>query len=267
MHKNTRITPYFRKVIYEKWQIGITIKSLAKTFNVSRTTIYKIIERGGEKDFSVHKSTNNRYKSVFYGLKKLGKTEKTALDKLAKRSQRYEKNYPGEMLHIDSKTLAIRTKYEARIARRECLFVLIDDYSRYLIADILPRKNQEHAMYFLKRAIQIIPFAIDCIYSDNGTEFKGTEYHDFVMICKNHGIDRKFTHPGRPQTNGKAERVIRIILEECFNKKFETRKERRNALKNYVKYYNHVRLHSALKIDKTSYTPCQRLKRFLDAEV
>jgi transposase InsO family protein/Mor family transcriptional regulator len=267
MHKNTRLTPYFRKVIYEKWKCGTTVKDLAKRYNVSRTTIYKIAERGKINDFTVHTSKNKRYKTIFYGLKKLNKTEKLTLEKLAKKSQRYEKNYPGEMMHIDSKTLAIRTKHQARIARRECLFVLIDDHSRYLIADILPRKNQENAMGFLKKAIQVTPFVIDCIYSDNGSEFKGTEYHDFAMICKRHGIDRKFTRPGRPQTNGKAERVIRVIMEECFNKKFETRQERKKALRNYVKYYNQQRPHSALKIDNNKCSPCQKIKRFLDEKM
>ncbi len=267
MHKNTRLTPYFRKEIYEYWQSGKQITWLADQFHVTRKTVYKILKRGRMKDFSIHKSGNMRYRKVFYGLKKLSLVQKIARGKLAKRALLYEKNYPGEMVHVDSKTVAVRTKHQTTLSRRECLFVLIDDYSRYLFADIVPRKNMENAAIFLETAIRVVPFPIDCMYSDNGSEFKGSKEHDFGLVCQRKNIEQRFTRPNRPQTNGKAERVIRTIMEECLNQRYENCKERRKALRSYITKYNKQRPHSSLKIGKIPHTPCQILERFLDAKV
>jgi transposase InsO family protein len=267
MHKNTKLTPYFRKEIFKYWQKGKSIEWLADQFMVSRPTIYKVLKRGKIGDFSIHKSENMRYRRSLYGLKRIDKAQKIALGKLAKQAQRYEKNYPGEMVHVDTKTVAVRTKHQVDLARRECLFVLIDDYSRYLFADILPRKNKVNAAIFLETALKVVPFPFDRMYSDNGVEFKGNKDHDFVKVCCRKNIEQRFTRPGRPQTNGKAERIIRTIMEECLNKRHENPDERRKALMNYVRHYNETRPHSALKIGKNLYSPCQILKRFLNAKV
>lgn len=267
MHKNTRLTPYFRKEIYKYWQIGKQITWLADQFRVSRMTIYKILKRGKMKDFSIHKSGNMRYRRALFGLKKLSVAQKTICGKLAKKAFLYEKNYPGEMVHIDSKTVAVRTKTQAELSRKECLFVLIDDYSRYLFADIVPRKNMDNAAVFLETALKIVPFPMECMYSDNGSEFKGSKDHSFSAVCQRKNIEQRFTRPNRPQTNGKAERVIRTIMEECLNQKYENCVDRRNALKKYLVKYNKKRTHSSLKIGKIPHTPCQILERFLDAKV
>lgn len=267
MHKNTRLTPYFRKEIYEYWQRGKQIVWLADQFRVTRKTVYKILKRGKMNDFSIHKSGNERYRKALYGLRKIDKTQKIALGKLEKETRRYEKNYPGEMVHIDSKTVGVRTKHQTDLSRKESLFVLIDDYSRYLFADILPRKNMESAAIFLETALNIMPFPIDCMYSDNGSEFKGSKDHCFSAVCRRKNIEQRFTRPNRPQTNGKAERVIRTIMEECLNQKYENCEERRKALRKFVTIYNEQRPHSALKINKKSHSPCQILKRFLDVKM
>ncbi len=54
---------------------------------------------------------------------------------------------------------------------------------------------------------------IDCVYSDKGTEHKGTDSHAFVAMLNNHHINQKFTRLARSQTNGKAERVIRTLMQ------------------------------------------------------
>ena len=261
MHKNTKLTPLVRKEIFSLWRSGKTVTWLAEEFRVTRKIIYRIVNRARKNDFSVHKSMNKRYRHAMYGLKHLAKAEKIALGKLAKRIHRYEKDYPGEMVHIDSKSLR-RTKHESSRAKSECLFVAIDDYSRQLFADILPKKNMENAAIFLESMLEVLPYDVECIYSDNGKEFKGSETHEFGYACRMNGIQQKFTRPGRPQTNGKAERVIRTLLEECLNQDFRNREERRKALLEYVNYYNSNRPHSALTEGKKSLTPCQILEKF-----
>lgn len=51
-------------------------------------------------------------------------------------------------------------------------------------------------------------YTVECIYSDNGREYKGTQEHAFIAMCLSHKINQKFTKPACPQTNGKEERVI-----------------------------------------------------------
>lgn len=267
MHKNTKLTPVRRREIYDLWLSGTKITHLAQQFMVTRKIIRKVIKRAKMGDFSVHKSINDRYRSAFYGLKHLSKTEKRIKGKLAKKAKRYEKDYPGEMVHFDSKILP-RIKGEDKRLKRESLFVAIDDYSRHLFADILPDKSMESSGVFLETLIDLTPYKIECAYSDNGTEFKGTPEHDFVWVCNENGIDQKFTRVRRPQTNGKAERVIRTIMEECLRTKFFTsRKERQEFLHAFVHFYNTKRLHSALKQGKQKLTPCQILQMYLDSKL
>lgn len=266
MHKHTKVTPVSRREIYSLWQNGRSITSLAAEFRTSRPTIYKILERARSNDFSVHKSINYRFRHAMYALRHLSRTEKKVKARLAKRARRYEKDYPGEMVHFDSKKMP-RIPGENYWVKREWLFVAIDDYSRYLFADILPNKTKESAGIFLTSCLENMPFPFECAYSDNGTEFKGTPKHDFVTICIANGIVQKFTRVKRPQTNGKAERVIRTIMDEWFwTNKFRTREERRRSLQKYVYTYNVRRLHSALMQGKKKLTPLQTIQNYVNSE-
>ena len=88
----------------------------------------------------------------------------------------------------------------------------------------------------------MLPFSIECIYSDNGKEFKGA----FKHLCAHHSIPQQFTRPYRPQTNGKAERVIKTIKGLLRKHHFISREERRRILYAIVRYYNHLRPHQSL---------------------
>ena len=81
------------------------------------------------------------------------------------------------------------------------------------------------------------------MYSDNGKEFKGA----FADLCRAHDIRQKFTKPYHPQTNGKAERVIKTIKEELLKGHSHlTREERRRHLYAFTRHYNQVRKHQSL---------------------
>jgi hypothetical protein len=65
MHPNTKLTPILRKEIYEKWRKGkgsVSLRVLAAEYHVDKRVISRIIERGRGGDFSVHTSTNHRYR-------------------------------------------------------------------------------------------------------------------------------------------------------------------------------------------------------------
>jgi transposase InsO family protein len=253
-----------RRAIYAAWQKGQSVSSLAQEYKVSRPTIYKVIERARLNEFVNRKSINYRFRTIEFGLRKLSLAEKRLqkrLDRLA--IKRYEKNYPGEMVHFDTRQLPL-LQGEAKIAKREHLHVAIDDYSRYLIADILPDKGQFSSAIHLAEVIKTAPFPTECAYSDNGSAYRGRKDHAFVHKCFKNGIVQRFTKTNHPQTNGKAERVIRTLLNEWHRKgAFRTRDERKIALQEYVAYYNYQRPHSALK----NLTPLQRIaNHFSDSQ-
>jgi transposase InsO family protein len=258
MHKNTKLPPALRREVYGRWVTGRSQRSLADEYHVDKRVIGRIVVRGRLQDFSVHDSGNKRYRTVEYGLKKLMKTEQ----RLKKRSERlairrYEKEYPGEMVHADTKLLP-RLAGETKEHCRERLYVVIDDFSRFLVADIMPDKSQESSAVFGEITLERMPFDIRDWYTDRGTEWKGTEDHEFVSWCRERGISQHFTKPRAPQTNGKAERVIRTLMSEWHRvQRFPSREERRRALYAFVDRYNHERQHGTIQE-----TPIERLTRY-----
>ncbi len=254
-----------RREAYRRWIEGDTIAELALHYRVSRTTIYRLIRRAKINVFVNLPSVNHRYRKVRYGLKHLSRTEKALAKKLAKRAhrlKRYEKASPGELVHFDTKKLPVMYG-EASIQPREWLHVGIDDFSRFLVADILPDKTSYSSAIFLAETISAMPFRIECAYSDNGSEYRGRLDHPFVAGLRRHKIDQKFTQPHHPYTNGKAERVIKTVMTECFRKygrSFPSREHRRRFLYAYVNWYNTTRPHESLG----NIPPLQRLEAYLD---
>jgi transposase InsO family protein len=265
MHKNTRLTPYHREEIWRLYhKENMKVSQLAARFHVSRPTIYKALKLARLKLFKPQASTNERYKTIKYGIKRLVKVEKAIEERLKREAKRYNKSYPGEMLHVDTKRLPL-LKGELKSDRREYLFVGIDDYSRELYAGIYPDKSQFSAAEFLlKDVLEQCPYTIECAYSDNGTEYKGTLEHAFVQTCRSNQINQKFTRKARPQTNGKAERVIRTLMEMWHEREtFMDSNDRKSKLKRFLNFYNTVKPHKGLN----GATPYEILDTYFKREV
>ena len=176
MHSNTKLLPYQRREIFRRWKQGDSITELSKKFMVSRPTIYETIRKAKLGLFHNLSSMNYRYRTVYYGLRRLSRTEKEVAKKVAKREKRrkrYEKKYPGEMVHFDTKKLPL-IPGEGVNQPREHLHVAIDDYSRWVFADIFPDKTSYSSAIHLEETILVMPFQIDKVYSDNGSEYRGT---------------------------------------------------------------------------------------------
>ena len=258
MHKNTKLLPYQRREAYRRWRDGDKAIDLAEYYHVSRKTLYEVFKKAKLGVFVNYSSKNFRYRNLEYGLKKLAKTERKLEKKLLKREirlNRYQKDHPGEMVHTDSSVLSLISG-EAATTPKEYLYVFVDDYSRTLFADILPDQTSYSAAIVLDEAIQMMPFKIECMYSDNGKEFKG----EFKHQCKLNNIPQQFTRPYRPQTNGKAERVIQTIKKQFRKHRFLSREERRRILYAIVRYYNHLRPHQSLG----GIPPFEQLKRYIE---
>lgn len=245
MHKNTKLLPYQRREAYRRWREGERATDLARHYGVSRTCLYRTFHKAKLGIFINYSSKNMRYRTVEYGLRRLSKTQQKLHKKLSKRERRlnrYHKEYPGQMVHTDSSILPL-LRGEAFNTPREYLYVFIDDHSRFLFADILPDQTSWSAAIVLDEALIMFPFDIHTMYSDNGKEFKGA----FKHLCCKKDIKQQFTRPYHPQTNGKAERVIKTIKTELLRGHSHlSREERRRHLYAFVRYYNHVRGHQSL---------------------
>jgi len=248
IHKKTRLTPVQRKEICDKhFKDKIRVSILSREYHVSRPTIYKILHRGRKNDYSIHKSTNARFRCLKYGIRRLARIEKEIEERLKRKAKRYNKDYPGQMIHGDTKRLPL-LKDQKAAETREYLFVAIDDFSRELCAAILPDKTQYSAEKFLEQVIEECSYTIEHYYTDNGKEYKGDpRHHAFMLKCKEHKIEQGFTKVKSPKTNGKAERVIRTIMEMWHDKThFNSSAHRMNELKRFINYYNWVKPHKGI---------------------
>lgn len=256
IHKRARLTPLKRQEIFEKYHNGSRICDLARKYLVSRPTIYLIVYRGKHKDFSLHKSVNKRFRCLEYGLKRLAKVEAELEKRLKAEAKRYNKEYPGEMMHSDTKRLPLLAG-ESPFEKPERLFVAIDDFSRELYAAILPDKTQYSAAEFLAQVVNECPYTIEVWYTDNGREYQGNpETHAFMNLCSENKIEQRFTKVRTPRTNGKAERVIRTLMDMWHRKTdFNSRVHRKQELIRFVNYYNTVKPHKGIN----DMTPMEKL--------
>ncbi len=257
IHKRARLTPIQRREIFDKYfNKSARICDLQRQYSVSRPTIYRALKRGKHKDFSIHQSINKRFRCLEYGLKRLSKIEAELEKKLKDRAKRYNKQYPGEMLHSDHTRLPL-LKGESPFSKPEHLFVGIDDFLRELYAAIMPDKTQYSAANFLKQVLEECPYAIETWYTDNGTEYReNPKKHVFMRLCQENRIEQSFARVKTPRTNGKAERVIRTLMDMWWRKtEFKSRVHRKQELIRFVNYYNTVKPHKGID----NLTPMEKL--------
>jgi transposase InsO family protein len=268
MHKFTKLTPTLRREVYQGWLTGKkSLRQLANQYHVDKNVVATVLLRGKIGDFTVHDSTNHRYRTIEYGLRRLAAVEQQLQVKIAKRekrNRRYEHQSPGEMVHGDTKRLpaiARPDKFRQTLVKSQVLYVAIDDYSRFLIADIMPDRTMWSSSIFLQTTALRLPMPIETHYSDNGGEYKGNSTHAFVAGCARLGIEQRFTRSNHPWTNGKAERVIKTLMTEWFRpnrRQFSTVADMKKSLYDYVDRYNHERPHQSLN----NLTPAQRLAQY-----
>lgn len=171
--------------------------------------------------------------------------------------QRYERNAPGELLHIDIKKLGRFTDVGHRITgnygkrtRRvgwEYLFVAVDDHARIAYTAMRPDERKYSATSFLREATTYfagLGVTIQRLLTDNGPAFHS---HLFGDACKDLGVQHKFTRAYRPQTNGKAERFIQSALREwAYGRAYPSSDVRRDALPAWNHFYNWHRPHHGI---------------------
>lgn len=174
--------------------------------------------------------------------------------------KRYEKQYPGEMLHADLYHID-RTLCENR--QQHYVFGMIDDCTRLCYVEILERATLKQTSQAFSRGYKwftlhgIIP---ESLMTDNGVEFtsKRKSTHGFEVTLSLFNVDHIYIKPYRPQTNGKIERFWRILQDECLNIQEKTlpKNELTKELNAFAYRYNYQRRHGGLEY----VTPLDKLK-------
>ena len=174
---------------------------------------------------------------------------------------RYERPRPGDLLHIDVKKLGRvpdgggwrlhgRTEQvRGRGNGYDYLHVAIDDHSRVAYIEALPDERDTTCAGFLHRAVTWFRehgVRVLRILTDNAKVYRvGSNWR---AVCVALGIRRRFTKPGCPWTNGKAERLNRTLLTEfAYARPWLSNTDRLAALDSWVDRYNTRRAHSALR--------------------
>jgi transposase InsO family protein len=204
---------------------------------------------------------------VRYGMPPLAHLDRAT----ATRIRRYERERPGELVHVDVKKLGNipdggghrvlgrtqgnknrQTTTPVRRNRKPVigygfLHTALDDHSRLAYTEILSDERQQTASAFLIRATAWFAdrgVTLERVLTDNGSCYKSRLWAD---TCAGLGIVHKRTRPYRPQTNGKVERFHRTLADEwAYARPYTSETERRAALDPWLHMYNHHRGHTAL---------------------
>jgi transposase InsO family protein len=172
--------------------------------------------------------------------------------------RRYERSRPGELVHVDIKRLGRFWSMGKRILGAEAgtlnrragwqyLHIAIDDHSRLAYAELLATESPADCVAFLHRAISWYAdqgITVERVLSDNGNGYRSFAWRD---ACTELAVQRRYTRPRRPQTNGKAEALIKTLQREwAYRFAYPSSAHRARALPSYLRWYNNHRPHSSL---------------------
>jgi transposase InsO family protein len=173
--------------------------------------------------------------------------------------RRYEKSRPGELIHVDFKYLPSLED------RAEFEFAAVDDFSREAVVWIARERTTRSATRFLERVLTALPYRVEAIMTDNDLAFTMRFAHHrerltrFQQACRSFGIVHRLLRPHAPESNGKVERFIKTIDDECFAVQHPPTCAARTAcVDDFVQYYNHRRPHLSL----AGLTPVQRRQAY-----
>jgi transposase InsO family protein len=202
-------------------------------------------------------------RSTIYGvLRRHGESRLVDFDRLTSVPIRYVRERPGELVHLDIKKLgrippegghhfAGRGGIRQSNRRRQgfdYLHVAVDDATRWAFVEVLPDERGETTAAFLRSAathFASLGVVIERVLTDQGKAY--TTSRSFATALEQLDIRHKLTRPYRPQTNGKAERLIRTLLAEwAYARPYPSNEERLAQLPGWVDFYNRRRSHTAL---------------------
>ena len=293
IHKNARTTPRGREWIAGQAASGQTPKALADAVGVCPRTVRKWLKRHQDEGVAGLADRSSRPRRLYRPtpqpvverievlrrqrltgkaiaadvgvspatvsrvLKRLGLNKLKMLEP-AEPVRRYEREHPGELIHIDIKKLGKFNRIGHRITgeRQGCrtrgagwefVHVCIDDASRVAFTKVLKSERKECAVAFLKAAVAYyasLGVTVERVMTDNGSCYRSKA---FGKACKKLGLKHIRTRPYTPKTNGKAERFIQTSLREwAYARAYDTSRQRAAELPFWMHRYNWHRPHGSI---------------------
>lgn len=294
VHKNARLTPRGREWIVSQVASGQTPQAIAEAVGVCPRTVRKWMARYRAEGVAGLCDRSSRPRHLYRPtpqpvvqwiealrrerlcgkaiaaevgvspatisriLKRLGLSKLSALEPTTP-VRRYEREHPGELIHIDIKKLGKFNRVGHRITgdRRgqsnargigwEFVHVAIDDASRIAFSKIMKTERKGCAIAFLKAAVAYyasLSVKVERVMTDNGSCYKSFA---FRRVCKRLGLKHVRTKPYTPKTNGKAERFIQTSLREwAYARAYPTSNERAVELPRWLHRYNWHRPHGSI---------------------
>lgn len=293
LHANARSSPYTRRllarrVLEEGQQLGLAAKAAGLSRKAARKWIERfqaegelgLVDRSSAPRSIPHRTSKDvvsrvlalRHKKlVAWAIARELKLPRSTVGAILRRHGlgrlsvlepkqpviRYERESPGELIHLDTKKLGRIKGIGHRIHgnRRHCTrgigwefaHLAIDDHTRLSYVEVLPDEGGETTGHFLERALRFFgrhKIQVQRILTDNGSGYRSNAVN---AICYQAGIRHLWTRPYTPRTNGKAERLVQTLLREwAYRRAYRSSEERRTALKPFLRHYNHRRPHGSL---------------------
>ena len=295
IHKNARLTPHGREHLVRAVEGGQTLQAAARAAGVCPRTARKWVARYRSQGLAGLADRSSRPHRLYRPtpaviaqkvealrrqrwtgkqiaadvgissatvsriLRRLSLNRIAALEP-AEPMRRYERQHPGELIHIDIKKLGRFERVGHRITGKrtgnassrasgwEFVHVCIDDASRLAFSQILPDEKKESAVAFLKAAVayyQSLGVNVARVMTDNGSCYLSKA---FRKACSDLGLRHIRTKPYTPKTNGKAERFIQTALREwAYAQAYPTSDRRADELPFWLHRYNWHRPHGSLK--------------------
>ena len=157
------------------------------------------------------------------------------------------KKYPIGYFPVDI------TEVRTREGKQQ-MYVAVDRTSKYVYASVYDRKTNQTAVEFLKELLEIVPYKIHTILTDNGRQFtipvrsKKSSLSIFDKLCDKEGIRHKLTKPYHPWTNGQVERMNRTIKEAAVYRYYYVSSEKlKQHLNTFLNAYNFAKRLKTLK--------------------
>ena len=294
IHQNARLTPRGREHMVNMVLSGQTPKAVGEAVGVCPRTVKKWVERfkaeglAGLQDRSsrpdrlrqptpqaivdrietlrrqrltgkaIAAETGISTATVSRVLKRLGLNRSSALEPAAPPC-RYQRERPGELIHIDIKKLGRFDRTGHRITGRqtgiatsrgsgwEFVHVAIDDASRIAFSRIMKTQRKACAIAFLKAAVAYyasLGITVERVMTDNGSCYRSRRFRN---ACRRLGLKIIYTRPYTPRTNGKAERFIQTALREwAYARAYDTSLQRAAELPYWLHRYNWHRPHGSI---------------------
>jgi transposase InsO family protein len=166
----------------------------------------------------------------------------------ARRPFKHFKCYKPGFIHVDTFRVPL-----LQGKKRYC-FISIDRATRLCFLRVYDRKSKASARDFLERLFEFFPFNIHRLLTDNGCEYTNRHYkggiakekHPFEAFLEQRGVIRKLTKFRTPQTNGMAERMVRMSKSELRRTRHRSHEELEQHLIAWSWSFNSFRPHGSL---------------------